>query len=172
MWQESNPNLRFTLIKWNHCTTFCSNIMTSLCFCFPCYNVFGCFSLKETEHLLNIWCKIYIGIFFLWPYLSLRFTQIGTCGHCYWTCSCTQFILIRTITSLFWNKIPVFCHFIKRETRIYFSNLKQINIINSCNYIVEPRCAYTKQNYNPLVLKNVVFSADGTFLCRALWTRS
>ena len=27
---------------------------------FPRYNVFGCFSLKETENLLNIWCKIKI----------------------------------------------------------------------------------------------------------------
>jgi len=26
--------------------------------CFPRYNVFGCFSLKETENVLNIWCKI------------------------------------------------------------------------------------------------------------------
>ena len=36
------------------------NMMTSWCYCFPCYNVFGCFSLKETENLLNIWWKIKI----------------------------------------------------------------------------------------------------------------
>jgi len=36
------------------------NVMTSWRYCFPRYNVFGCFSLKETENLLNIWCKIKI----------------------------------------------------------------------------------------------------------------
>ena len=36
------------------------NMMMSWCYCFLRYNVFGCFSLKETEHLLNIWCKIKI----------------------------------------------------------------------------------------------------------------
>jgi len=36
------------------------NMMTSWCNGFPCYNVLGCFSLKEREHLLNIWCKIKI----------------------------------------------------------------------------------------------------------------
>ena len=34
------------------------NMMTSWCYCFPRYNVFGCFSLKETEKMLNFWCKI------------------------------------------------------------------------------------------------------------------
>ena len=34
------------------------NMMTLWCYCFPRYNVFGCFSLKETENLLNIWCKL------------------------------------------------------------------------------------------------------------------
>jgi len=36
------------------------NMMTSRRYCFPRYNVFGCFSLKETENLLSIWCKIKI----------------------------------------------------------------------------------------------------------------
>ena len=35
-------------------------MMTSWRYCFPRYNVFGCFSLKETENLLNNWCKIKI----------------------------------------------------------------------------------------------------------------
>jgi len=56
----------------------------------------------------------------------------------------------------------------KRETRIFFNNFKQMNIINLCNSVVEPKCAYTKQMYNPLALKNVVFTAYVTFLCRAL----
>ena len=43
-----------------------ANRMTSWCYCFPRYNVFGCFSLKETENLLNIWCKIKI-YFYLTP---------------------------------------------------------------------------------------------------------
>jgi len=51
----------------------------------------------------------------------------------------------------------------KRETRIFFNNLKQKNIINIYNSVVKPRCAYTKQIYNALVLKNVVFTADVTF---------
>jgi len=36
------------------------NMMRSWCYCFPRYNVFGYFSIKETEKLLNIWCKIKI----------------------------------------------------------------------------------------------------------------
>ena len=36
------------------------NKMMSWCYCFPRYNFFGCFSLKETENLLNIWYKIKI----------------------------------------------------------------------------------------------------------------
>ena len=34
------------------------NMMMSWRYCFPRYNVFDCFSLKETEKLLNCWCKI------------------------------------------------------------------------------------------------------------------
>jgi len=63
------------------------------------------------------------------------------------------------------EKIIVLAISSKRDTRIYFSNLKQTNIIKLCNSEVKPRRAYTKKSYNPLVLKNVVFSANVTFLC-------
>jgi len=33
---------------------------TSWRYCFPRFKVLGCFSLKETENLLNVWCKIKI----------------------------------------------------------------------------------------------------------------
>jgi len=35
-----------------------------------------------------------------------------------------------------------------------------MNIINLCNSVVEPRCAYTQLIYYPLVLKNVLFTND------------
>ena len=38
-----------------------------------------------------------------------------------------------------------------------------MNISNLYNAVVEPRCADTNYIYNPLDLKNVVFSADVTF---------
>jgi len=36
------------------------NMTTSWRYCSLCFNVFGCFSLNETENLLNYWCKIKI----------------------------------------------------------------------------------------------------------------
>jgi len=59
--------LFYTLAYFNKCNvTFLKlgtnivNITTSWCYCFLHYNVFGCFSLKETEKLLNLWCKFKI----------------------------------------------------------------------------------------------------------------
>jgi len=36
------------------------NMTMSWRYCFLHFNVFGCFSLEETENLLNVWCKIKI----------------------------------------------------------------------------------------------------------------
>ena len=81
-------------------------------------------------------------------------------------------MVIKTLASwtnsFFWNRNPVVGHFIKTRDQHFFYNLKQMDIINLCNSVVEPRCAYTKYIYNPLALKNVVFTADVTVLCRAL----
>jgi len=40
--------------------TYVVNMTTSWRYWFPRYNVFDCFSLKETENLMNLWCKIKI----------------------------------------------------------------------------------------------------------------
>ena len=83
-----------------------------------------------------------------------------------------QHMVIKTLASwtksLFCNNIQVFLDISsKRGTRLFFNNLKQMNIINFCNYVVNTRCAYTKNHYT-LVMKNVVFTADVTVLCRAV----
>jgi len=51
----NKPNVTFIKLGTNDV-----NMTTSCHYFSPRYNVFSCFSLKETENMLNIWCKIKI----------------------------------------------------------------------------------------------------------------
>ena len=66
------------------------NMMTSWCYCFLRFNNFGCFSLKETEHLLNIWCKI--NIYFTRDHRKSYFHS--------WLCYCFPLSLVKLISIL------------------------------------------------------------------------
>jgi len=51
----NKPNVTFIKLGTNDV-----DMMTSWRCCFPRYNIFVCFSLKETKNMLNFWCKIKI----------------------------------------------------------------------------------------------------------------
>jgi len=57
------------------------NMMMSLCYCFPGYNVFRCFSLKERGNLLNVWCKI--KIYFIRDHRNATHENIAFYDHCW-----------------------------------------------------------------------------------------